>query len=271
MNAPPVRHRSDLRTAALYVAVMLREFRWTIFTLLVALAVGTAAFATASAEALGLDPGSARPDPGAAAYGAWMALFAQPVWALPRAWSLQLLCALYPLVGFGVIGEGIVRLGILLNAKRNNEREWMKVSASTYRDHVILCGLGSLGYRILEQLREQGLAVVAIEKSGDARFVAAAKSTGTPVLVRDAKEDQALVDAGISHARVIIIATNDDLANIEVALDARRLNPRVRVVMRQYEQAIAAKIKEAGVVDVAFSSTALAAPLVAGLAIERQG
>ncbi|NJL18652.1 MAG: hypothetical protein HC938_17335 [Nitrospira sp.] len=43
---------------------------------------------------------------------------------------------------------------------------------------------------------------------------------------------------------MIVIATNDDMANLEVALDARRLNPKIRVLMRLYDQQIAAKIAE---------------------------
>ena len=38
----------------------------------------------------------------------------------------------------------------------------MLVMASTYRDHVILCGLGHLGFRVLLHLREGGALVVAL-------------------------------------------------------------------------------------------------------------
>ena len=84
-----------------------------------------------------------------------------------------------------------------------------------------------------------------------------------PILIRDMKEDQALIDAGVAHARAIIIATNEDMANLEVALDARRLNPKIRILMRMFDQQIASKIKDAFAIDHAFSSAALAAPIVA--------
>jgi Trk K+ transport system NAD-binding subunit len=67
---------------------------------------------------------------------------------------------------------------------------------------------------------------------------------------------------------VVIIATNDDMANIEVALDSRRLNPKIRVVMRLFEQTIAAKISGAFAVDAAFSASSLSAPMVAAMAME---
>lgn len=144
----------------------------------------------------------------------------------------------------------------------------MKVMASTYRDHVILCGLGHLGYRVLEQLVSIGTPVVAIERDDQGRFIAYAKGTGVPILFRDMKEDQALIDAGVAHARAIILATNDDMANLEAALDARRLNPRIRIVMRLYDQQIAAKITGTFDIDAAFSSSALAAPLVAAMTLD---
>jgi Trk K+ transport system NAD-binding subunit len=189
----------------------------------------------------------------------------------PQTWYLALLCGLYPLLGVVLIGEGIVRLGILMVSREHGEKEWMKVMASTFREHIVLCGVGHLGFRILGQLVAQGHEVVALEKDSSARFLAAAKSTGVPVLLRDMKEDQALIDAGVQHARVIIIATNDDMANLEVALDARRLNPRIRIVMRLFDQQIADKLKEARLIDEAFSSAALAAPVVAELALRGIG
>jgi Trk K+ transport system NAD-binding subunit len=88
-----------------------------------------------------------------------------------------------------------------------------------------------------------------------------------PVLIRDMKEDQALIDAGIERARAIIIATNDDMANLEVALDARRMNSNIRVVMRLYEQEIARKISGAFAVDAVFSASSLAAPAIAAMSL----
>ena len=66
-----------------------------------------------------------------------------------------------------LVGEGIVRIGMLMLSKERGEKEWMKVMASTYRDHIVLCGLGHLGFRILGQLLAAKEPVVAIEKDGE--------------------------------------------------------------------------------------------------------
>jgi Trk K+ transport system NAD-binding subunit len=140
--------------------------------------------------------------------------------------------------------------------------------ASVYRDHVVLCGLGKLGVRVLEELVASNVPVVVIEKEESNRFFPQAHAMNVPVLVRDMKEDQSLIDAGIPFAHAVIIATNDDMANIEVAIDSRRLNPKIRVVMRLFEQTIARKISGAFIVDAAFSASSLSAPMVAAMALE---
>ena len=47
------------------------------------------------------------------------------------------------------------------------------------------------------------------------------------------------------HICTLVIATNDDLANVEIALDARRLNPHIRVVLRMFDENIANKLRDA--------------------------
>lgn len=140
--------------------------------------------------------------------------------------------------------------------------------ASTYRDHIILCGLGHVGYRILERLLHWHLDVVVIEKNTESSFLARTQQMGVPVLLMDARQEESLEAAGLAHARTLVIATNDDLANVEIALDARRLNPHIRVVLRMFDENIANKLRDAFHLDVAFSSAAAAAPLVAASVLD---
>lgn len=251
-----------MRTTTLYALVIAHEFRWTLLTLLIAASIGTIVFACNPVE----DGGVKYPTIDRAVYGAWMALLAQPFFT-PGPWYVGLINSVFPLLGFVLIGEGIIRFGLLMLSRRRGEKEWMNVMASTYRDHVILAGLGHLGYRVFEQLLAADVDVVVIDNEPNSGFSVQARSSGAPVLDRDMREDQSLIDAGVEHARAIIICTNDDMANLETALDARRLNPKVRVVMRLFDQRIAKKIAGALSVDVAFSSSALAAPMVAAMSM----
>jgi len=261
---PHPRRHSRIRTSVLYVLVIIHEFRFTLLGLLALIACGAVLYAITPHQQFD----GHRPDLLTAIYGAWMAMLAQPITSPPQPWQLTLVGALYPVFGFLLIGEGVVRLALLLMSKRHGEKEWMQVMANTYRDHIVLCGLGHLGYRIYEQLIASGQDVVVIEREENNRFVAEARNKpGTCILIRDMKDDQSLIDAGIERARVIIVATNDDMANLEVALDARRMNPKVRVIMRLFDQRMADKFKEAALIDEAFSPAALAAPIVAEMAL----
>jgi voltage-gated potassium channel len=263
---PVVRHAPlrRLRVSLLYTRAILIEFRWTLLALAALVAIGATLHRLTPQDQL---QGRA-PSLGTALYAGWMALLAQPQYPPPQPAYLMFLYSIYPLFGAVVIGEGVIRLAQLMTSRRRGEKEWMMVSASTYRDHVVLCGLGRLGIRVLEQLVTAGVGVVVLEKSQSNQFVEQAKSMGVPVLLRDMKEDQALIDARIHDAVALVSCSNDDMANLEVAIDARRMNPKIRVVLRMFDQAVASKIAGAVTVDAAFSESALAAPVVAAMSMK---
>lgn len=261
---PKVRRRYRRRAGVLYALAILKEFRWTIGAVTGLILLGTLLYGVTAHH----DFEDHRPDLLTAMYGSWMAMLAQPVVSPPHPWYLTLLQAVYPVFGFILIGEGVVRLALLLVSRRHGEKEWMLVMAQTYRDHVVLAGLGHLGYRVFQELIASKIDVVIIEMDEDNRFLAQARAAGACILIRDMKDDQALVDAGIDRARSIIVATNDDMANLEVAMDARQMNPSIRILLRLFDQQVAQKIAGALTIDAAFSASALAAPIVAAMSLQ---
>jgi len=256
------RLRKKLRAQWLYARALTREFRYSLALFGVLLAIGVPLFwATPSPE-------YPRPCLLSALYATLAILGLGEPFDFPAVWYLRIIYLTYPILGTAVVVQALVRFGVLLISKRNNEKEWMRVLASTYRKHTIVCGLGNVGFRVVERLLRYRIDVVAIEKNPDGHFVSAVKGMGVPVIIADVKEDASLIQAGIERARSIVIATNDDLANIEVALDARRMNPKIQVVLRMFDQDIARKIGEAFGFQRTFSASALAAPAVAALALE---
>jgi Trk K+ transport system NAD-binding subunit len=132
--------------------------------------------------------------------------------------------------------------------------------------HVIVCGLGNIGYRTVEELLSYGERAVVIELGRDARFVATARRLGVPVVVGDATVREVLRQAHAATARAVIAATSNDLVNLEVALLVRDLNPQQRVVVRLSDPALAAALRENANIRFALSVPVLAAPaFVAGL------
>lgn len=132
--------------------------------------------------------------------------------------------------------------------------------------HVIVCGLGNIGYRVVEELLRQGERVVVIELSRDSRFMVTTRRQGVPVIVGDATVREVLRQAHVQTSRAVITATSNDLVNLEVALLARDINPKQRVVLRLSDPMLADLLREAADVRLALSVPELAAPaFVAGV------
>lgn len=172
-----------------------------------------------------------------------------------------------PILGLLVIAEGVVHLGNLLLQRKRYSREWQKMMAATYENHVVVCGLGNVGFRVVQQLRRFGENAVAIEKNPDVTFIHEMEDYHVPVLIGDARDVGLLQNANINKAKALICVTDDDLCNLEVALSAREFSPDLRVVVRMFDQKLAKKIEKSLGFNCAFSASALSAPVFAQAAI----
>jgi Trk K+ transport system NAD-binding subunit len=132
--------------------------------------------------------------------------------------------------------------------------------------HVVVCGLSPVGFRVVEELVQEGHQPVVIELLPDNRFVATARRLGAAVIVGDMTVAQVLRQAHAATARAVIAATNHDLVNIETALLVRDLNAKQRVVLLLSDPQLAKVVREAANIQLAVSQPGLAAPaFVAGL------
>jgi voltage-gated potassium channel len=240
-----------------YFRIALSLFWRSLLVVLLLLASGTLIFK----RYLNIGGGAA-PDWVEALWNAFGLLAAQPGYPMTAAWPVRLAYFALPVGGLLVVAQSIVRFSLLLLDKRANEKEWMQAMAATARDHVILCGLGSVGFRVLEELAALGQEVVAIEKNPQGAYLGRARDLKSTILIDDATVEAVLLRAGLAEARAVIAATDNDIVNLEIALDARRMKPGVRVVMRIFDQKTALKIREAFGIET-LSSATLAAPTFA--------
>jgi len=202
-------------------------------------------------------------------YITWCLLFGEHLLPFPSHGLLQAFYLLLPPLGFLVFLDGVVRFSYHLLKRDETSKDWVVAMSKTLRNHVILCGLGKNGFRILQKLIDLEAQVAVLEKDPQCPNLDFARSRGIPVLVGNGREERVFEELNIKEARSIILATNDDLANLEMALDARRLKPGIRVVMRMYDQELASKIREGFDIHLAFSSSELAAPLFATSSMDR--
>jgi Trk K+ transport system NAD-binding subunit len=126
--------------------------------------------------------------------------------------------------------------------------------------HIIVCGLGNIGYRVVEKLLELGEPVVVIERSRDNPFIATARRQKVAVIIGDATIREVLQQAKAPKARAVVAATNNELINLEIALMVRELAPRQRVVLRVIEPGLAQTLRQAANIKLALSIPELAAP-----------
>lgn len=183
-------------------------------------------------------------------------------------WPVKAIYFALPLLGLFVIIDAIVRFTGLLFRSRENTQEWQDMLASTYSKHVIVCGLGHVGTRIVQQLVRSGTDVVAIEQQEN-DFLAEVRALGVPVIIGDVRRTDTLEKAQVKRAESIICATDLDMVNIECGLNARELAPSIKVVLRLFDQGLAKKIEKSFLIDAAYSTSALAAPVFAAAAVTR--
>lgn len=198
-----------------------------------------------------------------ALYGTFSLLFFQGSLEFPHQWYLQLLYFIIPILGLIAVVDGVIRFGVALTNKQERGQKWQIAMASTYYHHSVICGIGKVGYRVAVELLKFDREVVAIESNPECRFIEKVQALGIPVIIADARRPETLVKAGIEQADAIIPCTDDELANLDIALDARELNPDVKIVMRMFDADLAQRIEKGFGIHTAYSVSALAAPTIA--------
>jgi Trk K+ transport system NAD-binding subunit len=136
--------------------------------------------------------------------------------------------------------------------------------------HAVVCGLGRVGFRIVQRLVAAGVPCVAVERNEDNPFLDATRRMGVPVLVDDASRRETLAPLRLPQARVVLAVTDDDLANLETALNARTLNPSMRVVMRLFSHDLAERSERTFNIAISRSVSALAAPAFVAAIVRRR-
>jgi Trk K+ transport system NAD-binding subunit len=189
---------------------------------------------------------------------------------LPTSLLGQLLFFLIPLLGLGLIFQSVLNFGRLLLDKGSRREAWQVALAATYRDHVIVCGLGRVGLRVVMQLLESGYEPVVIERDWASEFVDRTLNLKVPVIKGDARELATLRQAGMTRARAMVAAVDDDLTNIEIALTARAARPNLRVILRVFGEDLDQNLERAFGPNSAFSASALAAPTYVAAAVSRE-
>lgn len=179
--------------------------------------------------------------------------------------SVKVFTALMMLVGAGVIGVCYALLNDFVLGTRFR-KVWEAVRIP-HRDHYIVCGLGGLGMQIVQHLHANGHEVVAVERDANNRFLSTARALKVPVIQGDANLPATLQAANLKHAEALLPVTSNDIANLEITLNAKGIAPKVPAIVRYDDPEYAKIAQEVFGFEAVLSPTELAAPAFAAAAI----
>ncbi|NJL50053.1 MAG: potassium transporter, partial [Leptolyngbyaceae cyanobacterium SM2_5_2] len=131
-------------------------------------------------------------------------------------------------------------------------------------DGFLVCGLGSLGQHCVANLKTFGVPVYAVNQvMPDQWEVPHVQEMIDHLVIGDCRLSDVLEQAGIRQCRAVLLVTQNERINLEAALTARVLNPKVQLVMRSNQQNLNDLLEQQLNNFVAFEPTQLAAPAFA--------
>ena len=127
-----------------------------------------------------------------------------------------------------------------------------------YEGHVVLCGLGRLGYFIAEGLLARGERIVIVEREEGSPSIDHFRRHGVDVYIGDARLARVLQDVRAGQAKALISVINNDYFNLEIGLNARSFNPDLRLVLRIFDDEMSRRIKDNLDIHLTYSMTGIA-------------
>ncbi len=240
--------------------LLVRDFRAPLFLFALLIIGGGLSY-----DYLARQAGEPLPSRVEAIYVVLTMVFLQGSIGFPNTWYLQIFYFIVPLFGIGILAQGLADFGILFFNRKSRSKEWEMAVASTFSNHIILIGLGHLGFRVAEKLHELNQDVVVIEANPQDNLVASVQAMNIPVVQGSGAREDILAAAAVQQARVIILCTQNDNLNLQMAVKARSMNPKIQVILRIFDDDFAAALqKQFGFA--ALSATSMAAPAFAATA-----
>lgn len=195
------------------------------------------------------DPGKRR-DIGEVSFGVFELMFAsEPALPYPKgSLAAQVVFFALPVLNILGLAAAVAQFSHILFDRDLYNR----AQANNADGHVILCGLGRLGREVLKQLDERlrmkdRRDIVIVESGGGADVLDSqylSREPIIPVIHGNMIDPDTLRSAGITRAAAVLMLTGDDTANLEAALLAREMNPRVHVVLRMSNKRVTQRLDD---------------------------
>lgn len=121
---------------------------------------------------------------------------------------------------------------------------------------VVLVGYGRVGRRIAEALTARGIPYVVAEQNRE--VVEKLRKSGVPAVSGDAADPSVLIQAHITNAALLVIATPDAINVRKMAEIATALQPGIEIVVRTHSEEESKMLQNDGIGTVFFGEEELA-------------
>lgn len=168
----------------------------------------------------------------------------------------HLFASILIVVGMGSLiffGSTIVALWVETDLNQIRRRKKMQKAIDALKNHVIVCGCGTTGSRVVEELMDTNTPFVVIDTNQESieeviqSYTAVKHKQGLPpYILGDATDDKTLHQAGIERATGLVSALRNDKDNLYLIFSSRQLNANLRIVARATEKDAPKKMIRAG-------------------------
>jgi voltage-gated potassium channel len=124
----------------------------------------------------------------------------------------------------------------------------LKKRMKRMKDHVVVCGAGSTGRNVIDELIKYEVPVIAIDtREPELKDIADKNPKAAyTYIVGDATDDDVMAQVNLPAARGLVAALSSDKDNLYLTVTARQQNPNARIIARCAELSHVEKIRRSG-------------------------
>lgn len=176
---------------------------------------------------------------------------------------LEIMWITFPLFGLILLGDGLAGIGTAIKFGDPTSEIWNQEVARIMKDHIVIVGIGNVGFKILKELVKLEYEVCVIDKSdkeGRDEFDEYQKDHKIPTIYGDASREGILEKASVANASKMIIVIDDDLLNLKIALLVRKLNPEIHLVVRMFDLDLGEQLQDSVGINQIISTSSISVP-----------
>ncbi len=122
----------------------------------------------------------------------------------------------------------------------------MEMHVSGLAGHMIVCGAGRVGRHVIAEMVASQQPLVVIDDRVESSAWLKENFPAVPVLRGDATDEDVLRSAGLERARGLVAALPEDSQNMLITVQARFVNPEIKIGTRCHNNKLVDKFYRAG-------------------------